>query len=327
MNTLNFDSFYQADHQVELKVWLDSINGIVETQSNPKKHGHFPLWLEALHSLPEYHANKIDLNSEIVTATSSTPADIQKQIKSALLMLSPWRKGPFKIDDIFIDSEWRSNLKWDRIKKHIAPLRGRNVLDVGCGNGYYGYRMLGEGAKTVVGVDPGELFCTQYAAVNHFIRATQFAVLPLTGEHVFDNPYLFDTVFSMGVVSHRREPLQHLEGLHSCLCPGGELVLETLVIESNDVTSLIPENRYANMRNVWVLPSVPLLEDMLRQAGFCDIKCIDLCQTTTDEQRSTPWMPSYSLENGLDPVDRDKTIEGYPAPIRCVMLARRPAEG
>lgn len=325
MKRLDYSAFFQADHDSSLKAWLHSLEPLVEQQSNPKSHGHFPGWLEALHSLPDYHAQSIDFNAERITATASPESNKnQQQIKASLLKLVPWRKGPFQIDDIFIDSEWRSNLKWDRIKKHLTPLTGRNVLDVGCGNGYYGYRMLGAGARTVVGVDPGELFCTQFNAINHFIRSTRFAVLPLTGEMIFENPYLFDTVFSMGVVSHRREPMAHLEGLFSCLRPGGELVLETLVIENAQATSLILEDRYANMRNVWILPSVPMLAEMLSQAGFCDIRNIDLCKTTIEEQRATEWMPSYSLINGLDPEDHTKTVEGHPAPIRCVVIANKP---
>lgn len=325
MNTLDYNAFYQAQHDSDLKVWLQSIQSIVTEQSQPTRHGHFPGWLAALHALPEFNTENIDLTSERITVTSKSPnTQLQRQINETLLQLKPWRKGPFQIDDLFIDSEWKSNLKWDRIKNHISSLQGRNVLDVGCGNGYYGYRMLGAGAKTVVGVDPGELFCTQFAAINHFVKTTQFAVLPLTGEIVFDNPFLFDTVFSMGVVSHRREPQQHLRGLWSCLKPKGELILETLVIEDPKATTLVPADRYANMRNVWVLPSVPYLINQVAEAGFTNIECIDVCRTTTKEQRSTEWMPSYSLENGLNPDNHALTKEGYPAPTRCVLIAHKP---
>lgn len=324
MNTLNYDYFYQADHNPELVTWLHSLSSVIDEQSNPARHGHFPGWLEALHSLPIYTADNINLNADKVTAESNDFDATQQQVESTLMTLTPWRKGPFQIDNIFIDSEWRSYLKWDRIKGHLTPLSGRTVLDVGCGNGYYGYRMLGAGAKTVVGVDPGELFCTQFAAINHFVKARQLAVLPLTGEMVFDNPYSFDTVFSMGVVSHRREPQEHLLGLYSCLRSGGELVLETLVIEGKEAISLEPDDRYANMRNVWKLPTVPLLIQQVTDAGFTQVRCVDICQTTTEEQRSTAWMPSFSLENGLDPGNHSLTKEGYPAPVRCVIIACKP---
>ena len=325
MTTLNFDTFYHGDHDPTLKAWLQSIAPLVAAQSKPENHGHFPNWLGALHSLPACKTHSTNFNTNRVTATTECTNSAQKKlIHSALMKLTPWRKGPFEIDGLFIDSEWRSWLKWDRIKDHISPLTNRNVLDVGCGNGYYGYRMLGAGAKTVVGIDPGVLFCTQFAAINHFVKATQLAVLPLTGETVFDNPYLFDTVFSMGVVSHRREPREHLAGLLTCLRSGGELVLETLVIESEVSETLIPQDRYANMRNIWQLPSIPYLTEQLSEAGFDRVRCVDICSTTKDEQRATPWMPSYSLENALDPGDSTRTIEGHPAPVRCVVIAKKP---
>jgi len=324
-STLNYEYFYQGDHDPKLTEWLSSITPLVEAQSDPARHGHFPNWLDALNSLPVCTTRSKDLNNNRVTAlTDVTNTNQQELIHAALMKLIPWRKGPFEIDGLLIDSEWRSYLKWDRIKDHISPLDGRNVLDVGCGNGYYGYRMIGAGAKSVVGVDPGELFCTQFAAINHFIKETQLAVLPLTGEMVFDNPWLFDTVFSMGVVSHRREPGDHLAGLLSCLRSGGELVLETLVIESEISETLIPQDRYANMRNIWQLPSVLNLIEQLSDAGFIKMQCVDVCKTTTDEQRATRWMPSYSLQNALNPSDHSVTVEGHPAPTRCVVIAQKP---
>lgn len=325
MSALNYDYFYGATHEAPLTDWLQSIEPMIRSQSETTRHGHFPRWLEALNSLPSNNTNTIDLNSDsITTVAAHQSAHQQTLITDALLQLAPWRKGPFNIEGVFVDSEWRSFLKWDRIAEHISPLSGRTILDVGCGNGYYGYRMLGAGAKSVVGVDPGELFCTQFLAINHFVEATQLAVLPLTGEMVFDQPYLFDTVFSMGVLSHRREPQEHLAGLLSCLKSGGELVLETLVIESPDAELLVPEDRYANMRNVWKLPSVSLLLQQMLDAGFCNPRCVDICRTSTDEQRPTPWMPSHSLQHGLDPSDPSLTKEGYPAPTRAVVIANKP---
>ncbi len=325
MSSLNYDYFYNANHEEELLDWLQSIAPVIRAQSDSSRHGHFPRWLAALDSLPADNTSSTDLNSDsITTVAANQSANQQLHIKKALLELAPWRKGPFNIEGVFVDSEWRSFLKWNRIAENISPLSGRTILDVGCGNGYYGYRMLGAGARSVVGVDPGELFCTQFLAINHFVHATQLAVLPLTGEMVFEQPYLFDTVFSMGVLSHRREPQEHLAGLLSCLKSGGELVLETLIIDSSDSEQLVPEDRYANMRNVWKLPSVSLLLEQIKDAGFGNPRCVDICRTTTDEQRPTPWMSSYSLQHGLDPTDPTLTKEGYPAPTRAVVIANKP---
>ena len=128
----------------------------------------------------------------------------------------------------------------------------------------------------------------------------------------------------MGVLYHRRSPIDHIYELKGALRKGGELVLETLVVEGELGYSLMPEDRYAMMRNVWYLPSVETLTLWLRRCGFVDIRCVDLNQTSCEEQRVTEWMEFQSLEDFLDPSDANKTIEGYPAPLRATMVATKP---
>jgi len=78
------------------------------------------------------------------------------------------------------------------------------------------------------------------------------------------------------------------------------------------------------MRNVWELPSLPKLSSQLEDAGFEDLKIIDITRTTTLEQRATGWMQFQSLADFLDPLDPNLTIEGHPAPLRAIIAARRP---
>jgi tRNA (mo5U34)-methyltransferase len=237
--------------------------------------------------------------------------------------LHPWRKGPFCLHGVRIDAEWRSDWKWARVADAVTPLAGRTVLDVGSGNGYYGFRALGAGADLVLGIDPTLRFVLQFLAVNQLIAADRCAVLPLSDD---DLPALaataehcFDTLFSMGVLYHRRDPVAHLERLRQCLRHRGELVLETLVVEGEH--ALIPRDRYARMRNVHVIPTVPLLVRWLESAGFGAIRVADVTRTTADEQRATHWMRFQSLADFLDPQDPGRTVEGYPAPTRAVVIA------
>ena len=130
----------------------------------------------------------------------------------------------------------------------------------------------------------------------------------------------------MGVLYHRRSPMDHLQELKDCLRPGGQLVLETLVIEGRQGDTLVPEGRYARMGNVWFLPSCGTLLGWLRKLGFVDPEVVDVAVTSTDEQRSTNWMKFHSLKNFLDPEESSKTIEGYPAPMRAVVTAHAPGE-
>lgn len=103
---------------------------------------------------------------------------------------------------------------------------------------------------------------------------------------------------------------------------GGELILETLVVEGDAQTVLMPGERYAKMRNVWFIPSTAALTQWLSRVGFSDIRVVDLNITSLEEQRATAWMENESLIDFLDPSDHSKTIEGYPAPLRAVLVAR-----
>ena len=188
----------------------------------------------------------------------------------------PWRKGPFRIHGIDLDTEWRSHLKWNRLREQVAPLADRKVLDVGCGNGYYALRMLAESAAMVIGIDPTLLFVCQFLALKKLSGVMHAHVLPLRLEELPAASRTFDTAFSMGVLYHRRDPAAHLRALRDTLRDGGELVLETLVLPGEERRILVPEGRYARMRNVWHLPSVAVLHDWLQEAGFGDVRLVDV---------------------------------------------------
>jgi tRNA (mo5U34)-methyltransferase len=229
-----------------------------------------------------------------------------------------------------VNTEWRSDLKWQRIQPHLSPLKNRRVLDVGCGNGYHMWRMLGEGAQFVIGADPSQFFLAQFRAIKRYAgESLPVHILPFKSEQLpaFRQQYKgigFDTVFSMGVLYHRASPVTHLQELKSFLRQGGELVLETLVIEGDEQTTLVPTDRYAKMRNVWFVGSTGFLIRLLERVGFVDCKVVDETVTSLQEQRKTDWMDFESLEDFLDPENRTKTIEGYPAPRRATIICTAP---
>ncbi|MBI3773411.1 MAG: tRNA 5-methoxyuridine(34)/uridine 5-oxyacetic acid(34) synthase CmoB [Gammaproteobacteria bacterium] len=288
-------------------------------------HGDLPKWRAALEALPKINPDHIDFNTAAVTAGTAADCDVATRttLEHALRQLMPWRKGPFSLLGLDIDTEWRSDWKWDRIAPHITPLTGRAVLDVGCGSGYHCWRMAGAGAELVIGIDPTLIYIMQYFAVRHFTGDHGVFVLPLALEQLPAKLEAFDTVFSMGVLYHRRSPLDHILELRDCLRPGGELVLETLVIEGDEGQVLLPEQRYAKMRNVFFIPSPPTLALWLRRCGFTDVRIVDVSTTTTAEQRRTDWMSFESLEDFLMPGDPSCTVEGHPAPRRATLVANR----
>lgn len=304
-----------------LASWANSLQAQLDARMDIG-HGDLERWQGALDALPDLKPTEVELGERFRLDAPCTDAT-RAQLRQALLGLSPWRKGPFDLFGVHIDTEWRSDWKWARVAPHL-DLHGKRVLDVGCGNGYYQWRMLGAGADSVIGIDPNWLFFCQFQAIQRYLPDLPAWHLPFALEDLPERLEGFDTVFSMGVLYHRRSPIEHLLALKDCLVRGGELVLETLVIAGDEQNVLVPEDRYAQMRNVWFLPSVPALERWLRRAGFTDVRCVDVSITRVEEQRSTEWMRFQSLPDFLDPHDHSRTIEGLPAPMRAVVLARKP---
>jgi tRNA (mo5U34)-methyltransferase len=287
---------------IGLDDWPDTVCTLIAERLSTAGHGDFGKWAEALQSLAVDEKNT-------------------SKIRDSLLALSPWRKGPFDLAGTYVDAEWRSDLKWHRLKDRIAPLDGRHVLDVGCGNGYYALQMRKDGARTVIGVDPTLLFVMQFLAVNTFEQDQGVFVLPARLHELPLPARRFDTSFSMGVLYHQRSPIDHLRQLRQTLRPGGQLVLETIYLPGDDSYARTPEDRYARMRNVWLLPTVSELTTWLNRSGYEDIQIVDETMTTVEEQRATEWMRFESLSEALDPNDPSLTIEGWPAPHRVVVTA------
>ncbi|UWZ96690.1 tRNA 5-methoxyuridine(34)/uridine 5-oxyacetic acid(34) synthase CmoB [Vibrio splendidus] len=321
----NFANFYQLIAQdTRLQPWLNVLPQQLTDWQNAE-HGDFDRWLRALNKIPQGVPDQVDLMNS-VTIGSSTPFQTGelKKLESLLKTFHPWRKGPYTVHDIHIDTEWRSDWKWDRVLPHISPLKNRSVLDVGCGNGYHMWRMLGEGARLTVGIDPSHLFLVQFEAIRKLMGDDQRAHLLPLGIEQLPKLEAYDTVFSMGVLYHRRSPLDHLIQLKDQLVSGGELVLETLVIEGDENAVLVPVDRYAQMRNVYFFPSARALKRWLEQVGFEDVRIVDENVTTIGEQRTTEWMTHNSLPDYLDPNDPSKTVEGHPAPRRAILVATKP---
>ncbi len=357
--TLDETGLRNAWADTPISEWADALIDAANQRMSGRHHGDLPRWRAALGSLPELPVSRIELDHEAGVAVltdadiaadkaaadddqSSTDAAAHSatqsiesellndtahaypELVSALQGLKPWRKGPYRIADVTINTEWRSDWKWNRVYPHITPLQNRTVLDVGCGNGYHMWRMRAQGASSVLGIDPGVLFMLQFQALQHYINDKAVSILPLTMETLPTNMHSFDTVFSMGVLYHRKEPRAHLAELRQAMVPGGELVLETLVALGEDESELNIEERYARMRNIWSLPSVPLLAKWMKDAGFKNIRCVSVDITSQLEQRTTDWMPYESLAESLDPENKALTVEGLPRPRRAVMIADAP---
>lgn len=285
-------------------------------------HGDYARWSKVLEALPEISNSRGSFDTAAITVAGdcADPAGLRQALQGFM----PWRKGPYQIADVCIDSEWRSDFKWARVLPHLAPLQDRRILDIGCGNGYHCWRMLAESPELVLGIEPSVLFNFQFRALRKYLQHDNIQLLPIGIEDVPFDLNWFDSVFSMGVLYHRRSPLDHLYQLKSFLVSGGELCLETLVIEGEAGEILLPPQRYARMRNVWFIPSSVELVAWLQRCGFVNVRLVDETVTDVAEQRVTEWMQFESLQQCLDPEDSSLTVEGLPAPRRAVLLANKP---
>ncbi len=305
-----------------LRNWAHELPALIARGLSLERWGDLPRWQAALARLPALSPGTVDFRDGVRIGSAADASDTERDsLRAALMELHPWRKGPYQLFGLDLDTEWRSDWKWQRLLPHIEDLAGRLVLDVGCGNGYHCWRMYGAGAARVIGIDPSARFVMQFEAIRRYAGAAPVDVLPLGIEALPAELAAFDTVFSMGVLYHRRSPFEHLRELRELLRPGGQLVLETLVIGGGPGQVLVPEGRYAKMANVWFIPTPDTLISWLRKIGFREPAVVDVTPTTTAEQRATEWMRFESLADFLDPENPQRTREGHPAPLRAVFVA------
>jgi len=264
---------------------------------------------------------KVEYGPAVTVSSPSLGTDEQRLVSGLVHDLIPWRKGPFNIFGEYIDSEWRSDLKWDRIEGALGILRGRKVLDIGCNNGYYMFRMMEKQPDLLLGVDPSPRIYYQFQLVNLLIGCPFVTMEPIGIEDLGSFSGFFDVVLCMGVLYHRRDQFGTLQRLAELTRSGGILLLETLVVGDDTPYCLCPVERYAMMRNVWFVPSISIVMRWLKEVGFKTVDIVTDTIVTEEEQRSTVYAPSKSLESFIDPNDKDKTIEGYPAPRRVSFRA------
>ena len=295
----------------------------ISNQAYQVNNGNIPKWSQAIDTIDALPKGKISLKKPYISINKDCIDS--KLLMDALYKLVPWRKGPFMINGLALEREWDGDMKWQRISKHIKPLKNKRVLDVGAGNGYFTLRIAMEGAKRALGIDPFLLFNYQFRAIKSMIESPLNALLlPMKLEEIPKKP-IFDTVFSMGVLYHQRDHMAHLSQLKEMMAPDAEFVIETLVVEGPEDYILVPKDRYAQMRNVYSIPSIKTLKSWLNDANFNNVRVVDVSKTTTAEQRKTPWIGENgaSLEDFLNPLDDSLTIEGYPAPTRAIVVCER----
>jgi len=279
-----------------------------------------PRW-EAIKGLPKVNDIEIKIGNAIEVISNNLSKEDEKYIYDTAKLIQPWRKGPFKISTTFIDSEWQSHIKYDLIKPYF-DIKNKIVGDIGCNNGYYLFRMMDENPKKLVGFDPSSIPYCQFKFLDHFIQSgIKYELLGV--EHVEFYEHKFDVLFCLGVIYHRADPIGSLKSLYKGLNFGGELILDTFMIDGEDEVCLTPKKRYSKIPNIYFIPTVNALKNWCYRAGFEEVEVLEISKTKLEEQRKTEWINTESLNNFLDKEDKSKTVEGYPAPKRVYIKAKK----
>jgi len=274
---------------------------------------------EAIKVLPVFEDIEVKFNDKIEIQIANLSSKDALQIDETARLMKPWRKGPFQINTLFIDSEWQSQIKYNLLEPYFN-LKDKVIGDIGCNNGYYLFRMLTHKPKKLIGFDPSAIYYSQFQFINHFIKSDiKYELLGV--EHVEFYEDKFDTLFCLGVLYHRSDPVAMLKSLFKGLNKNGELILDTFMIDGEEEVCLTPKDRYSKIPNIYFVPTVNSLKNWCFRAGFKSVEVLETMVTESFEQRKTEWIDTQSLEDFLDPQDPSKTVEGYPSPKRVYIKA------
>ena len=297
------------------------IKKALERKEELLKHAQNKNYLCALNSMESRACLYKNYQGQAIEVGLSHEID-QLKLGRALRKLMPWKKGPFRLFGTFVDGEWRSDFKWNRILPHLGELSDKIVLDIGANNGQFMFRLLPLNPKMVLGIEPMFRPYAQFHLIQSFAREERLHMALWSVEHLQYFKQCFDIVFSLGIIYHHKNPIEQLIDIKYSLKNKGMLILESLGIPGNNPTALFVRERYAGMRNVWFIPTLSCLINWAYRAKFKTVEVVSSTPLSQNEQRSTEWSGPVSLKDFLDPEDNSKTIEGLPAPMRFCLICR-----
>lgn len=319
MNLLKRNNFYHPNTYDDYKFLFDFYE-----KKNFTKHGNKELWKDILLSLPAIESPIFKVEDGIINIGSKNDIGTKDfdKLKNLLLELSPWRNGPYNLFGIDIDSEWKSYMKWDRLKDNIPNLKNKNICDIGCNNGYHMMRALEASPNLIVGFDRTPLYIIQFLIFKYYLKhINNIFALPIPFEDYDVEEILFDIVFLFGVLYHKKNPFSFLNSIKEKMSSGGYIIIETLVSDSSRDIEIEKGKTYVGMHNIYTIYTEDNFISNLSEQDFINIKCIDRSKTYSIEQRSTEWMNSHSLENFM--ISDNQTIDGYDRPSRAIFIAQK----
>jgi SAM-dependent methyltransferase len=130
-----------------------------------------------------------------------------------------------------LDSHTGTSISRDRLTRllggNLDAVRGKTVLEAGCGAGRFSEILLGQGAELFAvdlstAVEANYETCRKYP--GYFVCQADILRLPFP-------PARFDVVLCIGVVQHTPEPEATIAALCRQVAPGGTLVMDHYTLE------------------------------------------------------------------------------------------------
>jgi 2-polyprenyl-6-hydroxyphenyl methylase/3-demethylubiquinone-9 3-methyltransferase len=189
-----------------------------------------------------------------------------------------------------------------------ASLRGKRVLDVGCGGGILSEAMARRGAQ-VTGIDLAPL--TIEIAELHALESQLSIryVREAAETHAAHSAGAYDLVTCMEMLEHVPEPESVLRALHDLVKPGGDIVVSTLnrnlksylmaVIGAEYVLNMLPRGTHSYER--FIKPS-----ELSRWARGVQLSVVDVAGLAYDPlqhvaRRSSDVDVNYMMHLRRDP--------------------------
>ena len=302
----------------------EKLFSLFDENKNFSNHGNLEQWKNILTKLPDISTNYLDFSKECIQIGNPKEINLSqlKILEKGLLNLRPWRKGPFNIFGLEVDSEWRSEKKWQRIEDYLPKIKGMRIGDIGCSNGYYSYKLLKLEPELIVGMDKTSLFIIQFLATKFYAKQIQeLIILPCSAEEFNPEFIDFDLLLSMGILYHAKNPSNHLASLQRLVKKNGYIILETIISNLKQNINIEKNQTYAGMSNIGTIFTKDNLIKLLNVSGFKNIQVINDSFTNISEQRTTKWMQGKSLSDFI--LSNGDTLEGYPPVCRTIFIAQK----
>jgi len=118
---IDFSEAYDDISNSDLSPWMERLPGDIEATFSNYSHGELKQWHQLLSELVQITPSDLEINTNVsVGNENNLTAEQAHLLTEQLMKLHPWRKGPFHIHGLHIDTEWRSDWKWQRIKPHLC---------------------------------------------------------------------------------------------------------------------------------------------------------------------------------------------------------------